>query len=456
MIMKRLLFFLALTTSAFSQSSGQWGLQQKNAGAGFTTFWATAGNNYLFATDGSGVFTPIPKSTFLTPAGNAATATALATPRAINGVNFDGTAPITVTAAAGTLTGTTLASNVVTSSLTAVGTIATGTWSATAISTAKGGLGADNSAATGVPLFATGTVTITGPTGSGNFVRATSPTLVTPALGTPSSGTLTNCTFPTLNQNTTGSAATLTTTRTIGGSNFNGSANVTSFPAPGAIGGTTPSTGAFTTLTSTGQTVNGDILMSPNGTAARTISWGTGYDVPALYLYDGGAGVRHGWGLRANETQFFGPTGSHYSWNKGGDFQVSGTNELMRLDCGTGRLGINTTSPAYTLDVNGSGRFVGDLTLVAGINLPKTITAAGTTGAQTINKPSGSVNFAAGATSLVVTNSLCTTSSVITGMIATNDATANGLRIVAGSGSFTIYMLVAPTSECRVNWLLTN
>ncbi len=32
----------------------------------------------------------------------------------------------------------------------------------------------------------------------------TSPTLTTPALGTPASGTLTNCTFPTLNQNTTG------------------------------------------------------------------------------------------------------------------------------------------------------------------------------------------------------------------------------------------------------------
>lgn len=67
-------------------------------------------------------------------------------------------------------------------------------------------------------------------------------------LGTPSAGTLTNCTFPTLNQNTSGSAATLTTTRTIGGSNFNGSANVTSFPSPGAIGGTTPSTGVFTTV----------------------------------------------------------------------------------------------------------------------------------------------------------------------------------------------------------------
>lgn len=55
--------------------------------------------------------------------GSAAT---LTTPRAINGVNFDGSAPITVTAAAGTLTGTTLNSTVVTSSLTALGTVTTG------------------------------------------------------------------------------------------------------------------------------------------------------------------------------------------------------------------------------------------------------------------------------------------------------------------------------------------
>lgn len=53
--------------------------------------------------------------------GNSATATALATARAINGVDFDGTAAITVTAAAGTLTGTTLKSTVVTSSLTSLG-----------------------------------------------------------------------------------------------------------------------------------------------------------------------------------------------------------------------------------------------------------------------------------------------------------------------------------------------
>lgn len=56
-----------------------------------------------------------------TVSGNAGTATALATARAINGVNFDGTAAITVTAAAGTLSGSTLASGVTASSLTSFG-----------------------------------------------------------------------------------------------------------------------------------------------------------------------------------------------------------------------------------------------------------------------------------------------------------------------------------------------
>ena len=50
--------------------------------------------------------------------GSAAT---LTTARAINGTNFDGSADITVTAAAGTLTGGTLASGVTASSLTSVG-----------------------------------------------------------------------------------------------------------------------------------------------------------------------------------------------------------------------------------------------------------------------------------------------------------------------------------------------
>ena len=64
--------------------------------------------------------------------GNAGTATKLATARAINGVSFDGTAAITVPAAAGTLTGSTLASGVTASSLTSAagGTFGTAAFTA--------------------------------------------------------------------------------------------------------------------------------------------------------------------------------------------------------------------------------------------------------------------------------------------------------------------------------------
>jgi hypothetical protein len=57
---------------------------------------------------------------------------------------------------------------------------------------------------------ASGGTGVTSSTGSGSVVLSTSPSLTTPALGTPSSGNLTNCTFPTLNQNTTGSSASCT------------------------------------------------------------------------------------------------------------------------------------------------------------------------------------------------------------------------------------------------------
>lgn len=70
--------------------------------------------------------------------GSAAT---LTTSRNINGVAFNGSADITVAADAGTLTGTTLNSGVVTSSITSVGTLGVGTWNATTIGVSKGGTG---------------------------------------------------------------------------------------------------------------------------------------------------------------------------------------------------------------------------------------------------------------------------------------------------------------------------
>jgi len=133
--------------------------------------------------------------------GNAATATALQTARNINGVAFDGTGNITVTAAGSTLSDTVPYTKGGTG-LTALGTglqILRTNAGATAIEWATLAGGGDALKADPLSQFAATTSSqlagvISDETGSGALVFATSPTLVTPALGTPASGTLTNCT----------------------------------------------------------------------------------------------------------------------------------------------------------------------------------------------------------------------------------------------------------------------
>jgi hypothetical protein len=87
------------------------------------------------------------------------------------------------------------------------------------------------------------------------------------------------------------------------------------------------------------------------------------------------------------------------------------------------------------------------------VQLRGTATAAGTTGAQTINKPCGSVNFVAASSSLVVTNSLVTATSLVFCQVQTNDATAVIKSVVCAAGSFTINMTAAVTAETRVSFL---
>jgi hypothetical protein len=86
-----------------------------------TTAATANGASTIVSRDASGNFAANTITANLT--GTAANATVLQTPRAINGTNFDGSAAITVTANAGTLTHTTLASGVTASSLTSVGTL---------------------------------------------------------------------------------------------------------------------------------------------------------------------------------------------------------------------------------------------------------------------------------------------------------------------------------------------
>lgn len=89
------------------------------------------------------------------------------------------------------------------------------------------------------------------------------------ALGTPSSGTLTNCTFPTLNQNTTGSAGSVANALTAGtgisfssGTTYNGSAAITinstgvaSYPGAGIPNSTGSAWGTSYSTTGTGDVV---------------------------------------------------------------------------------------------------------------------------------------------------------------------------------------------------------
>lgn len=112
------------------------------------------------------------------------------------------------------------------------------------------------------------------------------------------------------------------------------------------------------------------------------------------------------------------------------------------------------TGDGIKVRVNGVVRFT--FTTDGGLTVDGTNTAAGTTGAQTINKMSGSVNFAAAATTLVVTNSLCTTTSKIFCTILTNDTTALIKNVIPASGSFTIRLNVAPTAETRVGFWIIN
>lgn len=90
------------------------------------------------------------------------------------------------------------------------------------------------------------------------------------------------------------------------------------------------------------------------------------------------------------------------------------------------------------------------------LSFDSTIIAAGTTGAQTINKPAGQVNFAAAATTLVVTNSLVTVNSLVMVQVLGSDATMTSATVTKAAGSFTIRANSAATAETAVEFIVFN
>ncbi len=117
---------------------------------------------------------------------------------------------------------------------------------------------------------------------------------------------------------------------------------------------------------------------------------------------------------------------------------------------------IGISDSSQTVDVEAPA----ELTLISPkIGLLRTITAIGTTGAQTINKPAGTLNVAAGQSSIVLTNSTIDADSLPFLTLRVADTTCTFIKSAVNNGgahTLTITLNAACNATQSIGFLITN
>ena len=330
------------------------------------------------------------------------------------------------------------------------------------ISTGVAGLAANVATFLATPSSANLATALTDETGSGSAVFATSPTLVTPVLGTPSSGNLANCTFPTLNQNTSGNAATVTTNANLTGhiTSVGNAAVLGSFTSAQLATALTDETGSGANVFATSPTLVTPALGTPssgdltNCTSLNASQLSTG-TVPTARLASGTANSSTY--LRGDQTwqsisapaaefasgttivfyQASAPTG----WTK----STSHDNKALRVVSGTG--GGSGGSSSFTSVFASRGVPLPEHNHSASSDTHGGHQHSGPTNSQSINHDHSFTtgNQSANHTHTFTTNSVGDHNHLINGYITANEAGGYGLNF---SGGFENRVLVtAPNGQ---------